>query len=281
MDALMGCGTEIFPLIGRVANLVRRVRRTDSNSPTIISQALELQSALKQWAAPAFVEQPQDSDLCVEHGRQTAEAYRYATLLYLHQAVPEIASSNSATLARQVLCRLATVPMSSGAVIVQIFPLTAAGCEAVTEEDRTWVRDRLQAMARRLSIGVMDRCADIVYEVWNRRDMYEAMRELNSPITDTAFDHLLPVLPLNEIMPEIDCDIHTKGVPDRLGERQDSFTKASEGVGVLQINNCRPNASWHCSYDPFTDDFDPEYTVRGMLHWLGVMRDWQWEVLLG
>jgi hypothetical protein len=26
-----------------------------------------------------------------------------------------------------------------------------------------------------------------------------------------------------------------------------------------------------------TEDIDPEFTVRGRLHWVGVMKDWEWE----
>jgi len=33
--------------------------------------------------------------------------------------------------------------------------------------------------------------------------------------------------------------------------------------------------------DPRPGAMDPAYTVRGHLHWIGVMWDWGWEVLLG
>lgn len=87
LDPLMGCASTLFPLIGRVANLVRRVCRSESNTPPIISQGMELQLALQTWDPPEFIEPPEDLTSNVQHSIQTAEAYRWATLLYLHQAV--------------------------------------------------------------------------------------------------------------------------------------------------------------------------------------------------
>ena len=29
--------------------------------------------------------------------------------------------------------------------------------------------------------------------------------------------------------------------------------------------------------EPITEDMDPDLTVRGRLHWVGVMKDWEWE----
>ena len=60
LDPLMGCAGTLFPLIGRVANLVRRVCRSQANSPAIISQANDLKAALERWDPPAFIESPED-----------------------------------------------------------------------------------------------------------------------------------------------------------------------------------------------------------------------------
>ncbi|EHK96422.1 hypothetical protein M7I_7871 [Glarea lozoyensis 74030] len=29
--------------------------------------------------------------------------------------------------------------------------------------------------------------------------------------------------------------------------------------------------------EPVTENMDPEVTVRGRMHWVGVMKDWDWE----
>ncbi|KAI6873380.1 hypothetical protein KC334_g18622, partial [Hortaea werneckii] len=138
LDPLMGCANTLFPLIGRVANLVRKVCRSQTNSPAVISQANDLKLALETWDPPAFIERPEDPTTDVQHTLQTAEAYRWATLLHLHSAVPELPSPSSTELAQRVLTYLATVPLVSRTVIVQIYPLMVAGSEATTAEDRQW-----------------------------------------------------------------------------------------------------------------------------------------------
>jgi len=35
------------------------------------------------------------------------------------------------------------------------------------------------------------------------------------------------------------------------------------------------------SIAPMVEELDFEQTVRGSQHWVGVMKDWNWEVLLG
>jgi len=80
LDPLMGCASTLFPLIGRVANLVRRVCRSVSNSPPIISQGMELKLLLETWDPPEFIEPPEDPTSNAEHSIQTAEAYRWATV---------------------------------------------------------------------------------------------------------------------------------------------------------------------------------------------------------
>merc|ERR1711963_718283 len=102
----MGCAHTLFPIIGRVANLVRKVRKSDSNGPTIISQAVQLKSQLEEWAPPSFIEDPEDETTSPHDTIKTALAYRNATLLYLHQAVPEIPSESPSVLAKRVLCDL-------------------------------------------------------------------------------------------------------------------------------------------------------------------------------
>ena len=92
INPLMACTSTLFPIIGRVAILYRKVRKAESNSISIISQATELKKAIFQWALPPFIEQFEYPSSKISQALQTAEAYRYTALLYLYQAVPEIAS---------------------------------------------------------------------------------------------------------------------------------------------------------------------------------------------
>lgn len=271
VDPLMGCASSMFPLIGKVASLCRKVRKVESNSIAIISQAIELKEAIVQWSPPPFtsIERPEDTTSEVQHALQTAEAYRYATLLHLHQAVPEIPSWTSAQLAKKVLVYLATVPLSSRLVIVQIYPLLAAGCEAYELEDRHWVEERWQSMAARMWIGNIDRCWEVMQEVWARRDEMEAAK--------TAAE-------LGKQRPFI---VHSESSKRRFEEE----LAADDMLSFEEMLNGRVGKKQRTSFsgfagqvkerkrvhEPVEEEMDKELTVRGRLHWVGVMKDWEWE----
>lgn len=170
IDPLLGCASTLFPIIGRIANLVSKVRKTAQNSISLISKANELKQELMNWSPPSYLQKPEDPTCDIQHSIQTAEAYQWATMLYLHQAVPEIPSRSAEILAQKVLLRLATVPVQSRIVIVHIYPLLAASCEAIALDDRIWVLERWSQMQRRMRISNIDRCIEVVKEVWCRRD---------------------------------------------------------------------------------------------------------------
>lgn len=276
IDPLMGCASTLFPLIGRVANLVRRVRKTAKNSINIISQANDLKTAVEAWEPPDFFEAPEDQSLDVQHSLDTAEAYRWATLLYLHQAVPNIPSKSSEELAGNVIVYLLRVPLSSRAVIVQIYPLLAAGCEVTSHEDRAWVEDRWAAMMQRMLIGNLDKCWEVVKEVWNRRDA-DASEKAR--------------LALRTVHPRRSKGHHP--VPGQV-QRAVSFDEAllnddlfpTPGQELGNVSNGQPMPpmppnSRRRKTSETIEDLDFERTVRGRLHWVGVMKDWDWEILLG
>jgi hypothetical protein len=264
LDPLMGAASTLFPIIGRVANLVRRVRRCKSNSPSVISQAMELKKMLQDWDPPFLDEVPEDPSIDSQHTLQTAEAYRWATLLYLHQAVPEIPSETSVELGKKVMVYLATVPLSSRTVIVHIYPLIAASCEAVDDEDRQWVRDRWQSMAQRMKIGVIDRCAEVVKEVWDRRDAYE-LRTLRKPVSLKRGLNL-------DIDGMGDCGFDFEWNDPFGGRKRRATNGAFNMLGAMSTDPPRKT-----SRDASSGEIDYAFTVRGRLHWLGVMKDWGWE----
>ena len=278
VDPLMGCATTLFPLIGRVANLIRKVRKSSTNSINIISQANELKAALKSWQPPLAFEAPEDPTSDIEHSLQTAEAYRWATLLYLHQAVPEIPFKSAAQLAKRALVYLATVPLTSRTIIVQIYPLLAAGCEASSDEDRTWVKDRWEAMMSRMLIGNLDRCWEVVQEVWSRRDADEAER--NHPRL-----HLSPsrMEAGSEIAGAMNQKRKFRGDQDILwddGSDSEYGWAKRRATGEPSRSDVE---SGEVEYLPRRNSIDTleditfDRTVRGRLHWIGVMKDWKWE----
>ncbi|RDL40866.1 Zn2 DNA-binding protein [Venustampulla echinocandica] len=282
IDPLMGCASTLFPFIGRVANLCRKVRKVESNSIQIVSQAIELKESIEQWRPPPSTtfERPEDPTSEIQHALQTAEAYRYATLLYLHQAVPEIPSLTSAQLAKKVLVYLATVPLSSRLVIVQIYPLLAAGCEVYDAEDRQWVEDRWRNMAARMWIGNIDRCWEVMQEVWARRDAAAAAYvEKENRHRSSGASNIMR-LEASKRMLEDDLELcgDSFSCSDMLDPTMLSRNESERHKSTLNRNF---SGTWRRRLEPVTEEMDIEVTVRGRMHWVGVMKDWKWEVLLG
>jgi hypothetical protein len=278
VDPLMGCASTLFPLIGRVANLIRKVRTSSTNSINIISQANELKAALENWQVPSAFEAPEDPMSEIQHSLQTAEAYRWATLLYLHQAVPEIPFKSAAQLAEKVLVYLATVPLTSRTIIVQIYPLLAAGCEATGQEDRTWVKDRWEVMMTRMSIGNLDRGWEVIKEVWDRRDSHAAERNeardggWASPMP--AGSGLLDSAKKKRKFPPERNSCLGYVADDEFGwakrRVRDETMCPDAGAGPVEYLPGKKSID-------LLEEMEFEKTVRGRLHWIGVMKDWKWE----
>lgn len=245
IDPLMGCAATLFPLINQVARLIQRVRKTESNSISLISQAIELKQLVERWEPPDWFEPPEDPTSEVQHSIQTAHAYRWATLLYLHQAVPEMPSEPTSELAKRVLILLATVPPSSRTTIIQMFPLLVAGCEAEQEEDRGWVLNRWSAIQSRLMLGSIDRCIEVVREVWARRDASAAKKQEQE----------------QQQTPGASRSRSTAGQPrgnNRVFYTGQASARRSSAISPLE-------------------NIEFEKTVRGKSHWVHVMQEWDWE----
>lgn len=287
IDPLLGSARSLFPLIGRVASVIRKVYSSGSNSMDICREAELLQTAVENWMPP-FGEMPkvEDPSLEVRHSLQTAEAYRWATLLYLHQAVPEIPSRTTANLAHRILECLKSVPVSSRAIVIQIFPLMAAGCEVVGE-DRTWVRNRWDTMRLLMKIGNLDRCWDVVKEVWQLRDDDEVQKSkrglqiADSIINGTNNYSAVKRKMKSEVNKEdayfVDwtdgCNgtVKRRATPDNMF--MDKYSLMMDvGYEMLELEKAQ---SLLPEYS--IEVIDPERTVRGKLHWIGVMRGWKWE----
>ena len=262
VDPLMGCASTLFPLIGRVANLVRKVMRCPSNTVNIVSQANELKAAIEAWEPPSCFEAPEDPTSEIQHSLQTAEAYRWATLLYLHQAVPEVPSMAADQLAKQVLLYLATVPLSSRAIIVHIYPLLVAGCEAIGHEERAWVEDRWAAMVQRMSIGNLNACWEVINEVWNRRDADEAERCRRM--------HRRTFASRERVRRR--HDMNDDAISGDFSGRPGTSKRCPESLSTF----ARPAKLSKRSTDVF-ESIDHEKTVRGRLHWVDVMKQKKWE----
>lgn len=276
IDPLMGCAATLFPLIGRVARLVQRVRKCSSNSVSIVSQGMELKSLVERWEPPHWFESPEDPTSEVQHSIQVAHAYRWATLLYLHQAVPEMPSEPAEELAKRVLILLATVPPTSRTTIIQMFPLLAAGAEVDDEDDRRWVMDRWFTVQSRLMLGGIDRCLDVVREVWARRDKLNAQRQRQEHQSTTPRAG------------SFSCESKAKpshgfGSSERKSNRRsfhirgNSSDQHEKNASGIPIAASRPVSARRGSAMSPLENIEFERTVRSRLHWVNVMGEWGWE----
>ncbi|KAJ4303799.1 hypothetical protein N0V90_002700 [Kalmusia sp. IMI 367209] len=262
LDPLMGYATTLFPIIGRVADLITQIRTryTRRNSPVIISKGIELRHLIEDWSPTIDLEQIASPTSNMVEAIQTAEAYRWSTLLLLQEAVPELPSLASyKELGQKTLVYLATIPTTSATLIAHIYPLMVAATEAVEEEDREFVRDRWKAMSKRMITGIVDHCEKIMEEVWRRRDKhFSEWLARNSP--DPATFGVSP-----------------SSIAGRNGERNDtrSPTRKSTKHSDFPIS-----IAFRKGVDPITRSGNIDYTVKGNLHWMEVMKEWELEGML-
>jgi hypothetical protein len=272
LDPLMGYATSFFPIMRRVADLICKVRVKNAprNSPVIISQALELKRSIEDWTPPVGLEVIEDHSQLMTDAIQTAEAYRWSILSLLYQAVPELPNQTSyGELAQKILVYLATIPLSSPTIIVHILPLIIAGNDAVEEEDRDFVRDRCKAMSKRLVTGIVERALEITEEVWKRRDDYWQARGLSRVSEDAGQpEGISPTNNVNYGTGSGAGSPNSGGYPAHANQARPPSRK---------VNPFPISAAFKKGVDTITRSGSIDYTVRGSLHWLGVMKDWQWQ----
>ena len=274
VDPLMGCAHSLFPIIGRVATLVRKVRRTSRACPELVTQALHLKSQLEQWTPPSYIENPEDETISPRDSVKTAAAYQYATLLYLHQAIPEIPSLSAFFLAKRTLSELAAVEPSSRSCIIHIYPLMAAGCEMVEDEDRAWVTKRWELLSSRMKLGIIEKSMTVTKEVWARRDAYAEQCNIFEARQNDG-DHHARLFKRNlsaYLEQENDNACWLESMPKR---RASDFVPQQQISIAHLFENERQRDRLISS--EHTELLDPRLTVKGCLHWLGVMQDWNWE----
>ncbi|KAJ4994359.1 C6 finger domain-containing protein [Stagonosporopsis vannaccii] len=274
LDPLMGCAHSLFPVIGRVATLIRKLRRSSQEYVELTEQAMLLKSQLEGWRPPSHIENPEDETTSPRDSVKTATAYQFATLLYLHQAFPMLPSHSALSLAKRALREIAAVEPSSRSSIIHIYPLMAAGCEMVDEHDRTWVVQRWELLSSRMKLGIIDKSLTVTKEVWARRDAYAAECNISEGSRSNSLDRAG--------QRKRNLDAYLDGEDDEIrwpGSRPKRIVNdmgAHRPLPVLQTFEQE-----HQRHDMNSKDhiepLNPEFTVKGRLHWLGVMRDWNWE----
>lgn len=276
LDPLLGCAITLFPLIGRLTDIIKSVRRRTQkhNSPSIISKGAEIRMAIEGWS-PSF--DPQQSGGLTSHVSdviQTAEAYRWAALLLLRQAVPELPWAHSIwELAEKVSIYLATTPVTSRTMIVQTFPLMAVGGEAFDEEDRNWVRQRWGSMFHRMPLARLDKCKRVTEEIWRRRDAFEA--QCGACPSCGAYR-----LGSSGISPARDVLTASGMSAGSSKSFQEGSHRCRCGVATRitpRTTNFPDSLAFKKGVDNITRAGNLHYTVRGDLRWLEVLKDWNWQ----
>ncbi|GME81055.1 unnamed protein product [[Candida] boidinii] len=267
VDPLLGVGQTLFPIIGKVATLICKVRKEKKNSLMIVSQAVELKSELEKWTSSSTISllnknSIEDPLFDLASAIATAEAYRISTLLYLHQAVPEIPSLSSHQLAEKVLMLLASIPKSSRTCIAHIFPLLVASCEALPGDEREWVRNRWELLSKKMWIGNIDRALEVVKEVWSRKDL---VRKRNQAKRRNSMN-----FKKNKSQRKRSLQ---KNEEDEV-EEEDSDGNS----GIVKLAN---QISGYINGGDMNDEIEEEEDrIKSWTHWTTVMKDWGWEVLL-
>lgn len=274
LDPLMGCAHSLFPIIGRIANLVRKLRKSTQDCSDLVAQAIGLKRQLEEWTPPSHIENPEDQTTSPRDSIKTARAYQYATLLYLHQAFPSIPSMPALVLAKRVLCELGAVEPSSRTSIVHIYPLMAAGCEVISQEERAWVEKRWRLLSSRMRLGIIDKSLTVTKEVWDRRDAYSARCDT---LETTQMGSTRRTDPRKRSF-----DRHLESQDDDACWLESPPKRATPHLNIQRQNSISELFEQERRrHDILSEDafelLDPEFTVTGRLHWLGVMRDWKWE----
>lgn len=108
-----------------------------------------------------------------EDVRFTAEAYRHAAFIYLNRVWLDIGAPNPTTIShvQQCIACIGKVPVESPLVSSHIWPLFTAGCEAVDEDLRQFVRERFIAMFESRKFPVLKKIVKDIEDVWAYKDL--------------------------------------------------------------------------------------------------------------
>ncbi|OAL25670.1 hypothetical protein AYO22_04659 [Fonsecaea multimorphosa] len=281
IDPLLGCAITLFPLIARLTDIIRSVRRRTEkyNSPSIISRGADLWKEIQGWSPSFDPEQPGNVPSHIADIIQTAEAYRWAALLLLRHAVPELPWAHSLwDLSEKALIYLATTPVTSRALVVQTFPLMAIGGEAFDEEDRNWICQRWNAMAKRMPLSRLHKCKKVTKEVWRRKDAFEA--QLGAcPSCGAHGPRSTGISPSMDTLPDADVSVASSQEREE-GSRRCRCSAVRRSTVPASID-FPDSLAFKKGIDNITRAGNMHYMMRGELHWLTVMEDWNWQVPLG
>ncbi|KAH9882668.1 hypothetical protein J1614_000904 [Plenodomus biglobosus] len=171
----------VLLIVARVSELQDRIRQRRAGS---VESALseeedatgrELQQKLLAMDFPCSrsTAAVDDSDI-----RCTAEAYRHAAFIYLYRTWLDIGAPNPISVdhVKRCLEYIERVEVSSPLTSAHVWPLFTAGCEAIDEEQRNFVRNRFGDMYTLKRFPSLKRVMGDIEHVWAAKDLEEQMK---------------------------------------------------------------------------------------------------------
>ncbi|PVI01885.1 hypothetical protein DM02DRAFT_654030 [Periconia macrospinosa] len=169
---------EVLRLVARISDMQGTAKTTVHNNSNdmpgfarLQTQGLLIKTALE---ALDFSEQKYGVEGATDSMdiRLTAEAYRHAAFIYLYRVWLGFGAPNPTTLhhVQQCIACIQRVNISSPLVSSHIWPLWTAGCEAIDQEQRQFVRERFRDMYRTRMFASLKRIVRDIEEVWSYKD---------------------------------------------------------------------------------------------------------------
>jgi len=167
----LGCSLQVLKCISCVNDLTGILAQSrDKILPAVIASYPEiLQSQLETLQQTQdIIEDSTCGRIDSERISTTAELYRLATLIYLHQSI--IGTSQDSEIMRDLVARGLTIIDSLG-LCTSPWPLFMIACEVMTDEERIRVLDALDKMRKERRIGNVEIMRSIIETVWKQFDI--------------------------------------------------------------------------------------------------------------
>ncbi|KAG7887795.1 hypothetical protein KL936_003813 [Ogataea polymorpha] len=193
IDHIMGMSQELFTILDLLMDVIELVKNLPEHAypPNLIEKVCGLQYSLINWEPPKTGMELWTPEEVADH-EATAQSYRYATLILLQNAFPQVERYLSPReLSNKVREKLSTLRLSGGAsVVIHVFPLFIAACEASTREEKDWFRSKMAAVFDAIASNNMKLLSSVMEEVWKRKCHLKARYESQNMFL-APDDHLL------------------------------------------------------------------------------------------
>lgn len=181
--ASMESVAEVLHVVARISELQHKAKseRNSSNQSNLSEESFalgtEIQQSLLAMDFPLGKGDPEDSrDINL-----TAQAYRHAAFIYLYRGWLDVGAPNPSTLnhVQQCITCIEQISVDSSLASSHIWPLFTAGCEAVDDAQRQFIRERFQAMYQSRKFPSLRRVMRDIEEVWAAKDMEQITNGLD------------------------------------------------------------------------------------------------------